>query len=304
VASASGKSEAIRIAWWNTSLAPRGRARGDADFSLAAGEVVRALLEDGRIDALFLGEVTPDDAEACLKDVCQKTVRFVRTPAGGGARRQQALAALYDPSRLSIVSDRMLADTRAGSRFETGWHLTVTAAGREDILDIVVVHWPSHLREEQGPQRGHMAASLYREFRRNRDVVIVGDFNDEPFSAALTEGLVAYRDRDLVRRKAEAFYNPFWRWLGERQHVEDELGGRLPAGTHFYRRGLLSRWFTYDQVVVSSALLGRSAWNLVEGATRVLFPETLLADDGTMRGGFDHLPIATTLTYRPESDDG
>ena len=198
----------------------------------------------------------------------------------------------------------MLTDTRAGTLFETAWHLTMTAAGSEDALDVVVVHWPSHLREEQGPQRGHMAASLYREFRRSRDVVIVGDFNDEPFSDALSERLAAYRDRDLVRIKEEAFYNPFWRWLGERQHVEDEGGGRLPAGTHFYKRGPLSRWFTYDQIVVSSALLGRSIWNLVEGATSVLLPEALLQEDGTMRGGFDHLPIATTLTYRPETNNG
>ncbi len=147
-------------------------------------------------------------------------------------------------------------DTRAGTRFETGWHLSVTAQGQEDALDIVVVHWPTHHRE-QGPQRGHMAASLYREFRRSRDVVIVGDFNDEPFSEALSDGLVACRDRDLVRQKEEAFYNPFWRWLGDRQHGEDE-SRRVPAG----RNALLQEGILEPLVHLRSGRrLERPAWS-------------------------------------------
>jgi hypothetical protein len=121
----------------------------------------------------------------------------------------------------------------------------------------------------------------------------------EPFSKTLADDLLAYRDRDLVRRREAAFYNPFWRLLGEQQHVENEDVGRLPAGTHFYRSGTSTRWYTFDQIIVSSSLIRPNPWQLVEGATRAVL-HAALVHEGMMRDVFDHLPVATAVTYNPE----
>jgi len=289
----------IALAWWNTSLAPGGRSRGDAVTYRTAAEVLWKLLGDEAVDLLALGEVSAVDVEACREATAgiRSGLRW-HTPSAR-LTRGSALAVVYDSSKLILRSDILIIDRFAGVGFVTGWHLSFESVLGGDALNVVVVHWPSHIIEEAARKRSWIAASLHRAFSSYRDVVILGDFNDEPFCESLRDGLAAYRDRDLVRRREEAFYNPFWRLLGEQQHLEDEATNKLPAGTHFYRSGTATRWYTYDQIIVSSGLVMPDHWRLTEGATRVVLPSAILAEDGTMRSPFDHLPVATSFSYTP-----
>lgn len=295
--------ERISLAWWNAGLAPLGVSRGSPERYDVASRVLRSLVVDESVALLALGETTDADLEACCASASELRRLEWRKP-GGRRQRASALAVGYDARVLTLLDDSLLTDTFGGTTFATGWHLVFEAFASGDALNVVVVHWPSHVREDAAIQRQWIATSLHSRFREDRDVVLLGDFNDEPFSPALSHGLVAYRDRELVRRRGDAYYNPFWRHLGEQQILEHEETGSLPAGTHFHHSGTASRWFTFDQIVVSSGLLGNSAWRLLEGTTRVVTHESLLTPRGTMRDVFDHLPVATSLRYSEEALNG
>jgi hypothetical protein len=81
-----------------------------------------------------------------------------------------------------------------------------------------------------------------------KNVIVMGDFNDEPFSPSLMEYLVATYDQAkvLLQRDLErlSLYNCSWeRLLGEK------------PGSYFYDRPLGSPWSMLDQMIVSPALL-------------------------------------------------
>jgi hypothetical protein len=298
----------FRLAWWNTSLAPRGVSRGNAGRYATAARVLHSLFDTEAIDLLAVGETTPADLAACIaasgKLGARQRWRTPRPQPRGS--RATSVGVIYNPRRLIVVEDELITDSSGRKTVTTGWRLVLQTHDGEDALNAVIVHWPSHVREDAGIDRRDLAGSLRRAFRNDRDVVFLGDFNDEPFSQSISESLRAYRDRELVRHHKDAYYNPFWRLLGEQQHLEAEGENRprLPAGTHFYRSGYFSRWFTFDQIIVSSALIGESSWRLVESATRVVAHDALLTRNGAMVDCFDHLPIATSLTYTPEDHDG
>jgi hypothetical protein len=85
-------------------------------------------------------------------------------------------------------------------------------------------------------------------------VILMGDFNDEPFDESMVTLLPSTRDRTLAR--AGGFlYNPFWRFLGEM--VPYRIGENFQGhgGTFFHRAGVETRWLTFDQILFSSAFV-------------------------------------------------
>jgi hypothetical protein len=195
----------IRLYWWNTGLAPQGISRDDnAARYPTAGAVLRSLLEDDQTGLVALGETTLVDLAACLEVTGTVTSKLRwRTPRAK-LERATALAVVYDPAKLTLLEERTLTGSWTRDTFTTGWHLTFEAEEKGEALEVVVVHWPSHLHEDSERRRKLIAASLHHAFREYADVLMLGDFNDEPFSDALRDGLAAYRDRDIVRRKQEA----------------------------------------------------------------------------------------------------
>ena len=67
-------------------------------------------------------------------------------------------------------------------------------------------------------------------------------------------------------------------------------------GTYLHHGGTCSRWRTFDQVIVSSAVLfGRSGWRLNEADTRVASVPQLDLGRPSAHRVFDHLPIVGHL---------
>lgn len=126
-------------------------------------------------------------------------------------------------------------------------------------------------------------------------IVLMGDFNDEPFASVMDATLLSTRDRKLVQQEPRLLYNPFWRHMTSYKHSE-ESHQFSDRGTYFHAAGQLTKWRTFDQMMFSSSLVrGTAEWVLDEIATRVVdFPAlTKLVES---RGNvFDHLPIVGRL---------
>ena len=127
-------------------------------------------------------------------------------------------------------------------------------------------------------------------------IIILGDFNDEPFDAALADHLMATRDRALAAKKSHLLYNPFWRLLGcpiPYRQTSQEMSPY--SGSCYYRSGESARWRTFDQIIFSPSFLGKTSWHLCEDLVQILdFP---FFTDIVRRAkhSFDHLPVIAVV---------
>jgi endonuclease/exonuclease/phosphatase family metal-dependent hydrolase len=142
----------------------------------------------------------------------------------------------------------------------------------------------------------------------DKNVVVMGDFNDEPFSPSLMEYLVASYDWSRVLRQRDlervALYNCSWEWLMTAK-----------PGSYFHERPFGSPWSMLDQMVVSPALLsGLSRIRYEPGSFRVIQDMTCDVDGKPLRmnawddddnliwldGYSDHFPIEMVLNLEGE----
>jgi hypothetical protein len=247
------------------------------------------------LHALALGEVTKAEVKRLLSAIPDSS-RFANV-----WDMDRKVVILYDTAKLRGVREEQLRAYVVGKNLGAGVHAEFEAG--KSALHLVAAHWPSHMipTDVQRAACGHLLQSWLRELANESTecpaLVVIGDFNDEPFAASLTAGLQGTRDRGAVRANADLFYNPFWRCLGEHRPFEEDTPIR-GAGTYFSKMMPQSRWYTYDQALVSSALLQGRGWTLVERGTGVVPMEQLVSVEGTPVEEFDHLPIVLTLEHK------
>jgi len=174
----------------------------------------------------------------------------------------------------------------------------------DDTLHLFVNHWPSRMggAKKSEPFRTQTAAILREAFESilNIDscaqIVITGDFNDEPFDRSLKETLKA-------RKPSEPFF------CNELYNLTEGLLKRCSCGTYRYQ----ASWNMIDQFLVSGALLKEEYdLNTCEDCIHIADFDFLLTEDvkyggkkplrtyvgPAYKGGFsDHLPIYLDIYY-------
>jgi Predicted extracellular nuclease len=174
-----------------------------------------------------------------------------------------------------------------------------------DTIDVFVNHFPSRSdgQHETEPARIESAALLRSKadslfsLRENANIVIMGDFNDNPGNKSLSQTLKA---RNTAHpRDSKELYNLFFHRMKERDF-----------GTYKYQ----GKWEVLDQFIVSGNMLTEeSGIRVKNGEAYVFKAEFLLEDDERYYGkkpyrtnlgpryigGFsDHLPIYMDLIIR------
>lgn len=287
-----------RIGWWNTSLSPpvSDPDRPSAGKLTLAREVVRDLLIDlMSIEIIALGEVTESDVESLLEATGHPS-RYGRAFCAN-----RNLAVLYDSRRVfAKARDEVIVDPLDGGVVAALW-IDFEISSKQ--LTVAAIHWPSRKRKDNEGTRLRCAAAVRARFDQarasniNAPVMMIGDFNDEPFDVSLVTHLLGTRDRNAVRKHDKYLYNPFWRLLGENRAVGADDAGSF-AGSHFWEYERNTSWYTLDQALVSAALLRGTGWTLVEEETAIVAIHRLRTESLRFRNRFDHLPIALALEHR------
>lgn len=170
-------------------------------------------------------------------------------------------------------------------------------------------HWPSRSGGEMAsrPYRQMAGETLAYWMERIREiqgpdvpVIVMGDFNDEPFDTSLTTYALAERNSARVassRSRKAYLLDLMWPLMGR------------GIGTHYY-----NRWGMLDQILVNRALLHESGhWQLVPDSIQIVrFPQ--LMKNGRPRrfgrpsgtggsrydeqGYSDHLPVECRVVER------
>ena len=250
------------------------------------------------VTLLGLGEVDQASLDALASGLSGYSFGIVRDDRAPPQGRH--VGVIYRDDVIKVIYKLQLGTMWGGQYLSGGLALELSTVLTHTTVTMFVVHWHSRTIEAQGERRSAAASQLQTRIESiiNRfeepHIVVMGDFNDEPFDKALTEGLLGSRDRDIPRKHHTRLYNPFWRMMGERHAVEDELAGHVargPRGTYYCRSSRSTHWHTFDQILVSSAFLDSKRLTLRERQTRIWYEEPLANDSGRIAGQFDHLPV-------------
>lgn len=267
-----------------------------------ATQVVRFLTQELEIDCLALGEITAADVTSLRQNSELDDYGFHDGTLKLG-RVQFDTGLLYRRTKLQVLDSGSIVAKRGTHTLKVANRIDLLAPDSRSPLYLFVSHWPSRLWcNENGADR-HLLGMRLRGavdevsqlHERQSTTILMGDYNDEPFDSSLSEHLLAARDRQLVRKNPQLLYNPFWRHLGERDpHIPGEPQ-KSACGTHYYRSGLTTRWYTFDQIMFSSAFLGSSEWELDERGTQIVripFPNGGVSSS---RNIFDHYPVVSVI---------
>ena len=267
-------------------------------------------------------------------------LRVVEDLSGTSDLRGIDVALAYDDRKLELVdatSHLLHLRYRTRDLFEV--RLRVLETGEE--LVVIAGHWPSRRlgRFESEPSRiavaenvaflvdGHVKVTPgeYESLRAQDNlaavrkrweakVLIVGDFNDEPYDRSVIGHLLASHELERVtgptndvdgfaretatyREREVYLYNATWPFVA-RERTGTYFFDSSPAGTP-------NRYQLLDQMVASRGLLGAEGLRLDLGSLRIL-DDALVAtpskrprgfDRKTKKGTSDHLPLTAVLRY-------
>ncbi len=228
------------------------------------------------------------------------------------------VAALYHPKKMKVLDYRYHRVNFPGdSAIRTREILVVSAVlFNADTVHFIVNHWPSRRGgQEESAWRRNYVAGMVRGIvdsiiehrtsnieqrtsnheQRTSNIVIMGDFNDDPIDASLRCHLGAALSADSL----SSLYN-----------LTGMKGLKWNEGTIRYR----GRWSTFDQFIVTPPLLsGASGLITSPGDVTICRFPFLLQDDPTwfgeklnrtytgprFTGGFsDHLPVLNRIWDR------
>ena len=162
----------------------------------------------------------------------------------GVDKRGMNVGLLYDANVFTVVGSSLTAVPLEDTETTRGVLLVQGVLGA-DTLFVVVNHWPSRrgVVEESAGRRAAAAGvvkTIVEDIQLRSpeaQIVIMGDFNDNPTDKSLLQMLGAYAAPERVQE--QGLYNPFAAMYAAGQ------------GTEVYRH----EWNLFDQILVSGTLL-------------------------------------------------
>lgn len=218
-----------------------------------------------------------------------------------GLEPRTAMAICFDRDLLEVEQVLKSEMTVQANRYH--WYAAqMRIRPTNQVFWFVVNHWPSDL--SQGQVRGTwpraLLAAAVGEFAASElrkgvgRILLMGDFNCEPFDVAMTGSATAWKDRMIGARERDRvsnvgntlphFYNLMWRHVGEENPYDMRQANDRPPGT--FRMG--DEWRCLDQILVDRSLMTGPGIVLRESSVRIVRPRL---------GGTDHCAIGATLDY-------
>ncbi|WP_394521461.1 hypothetical protein C1N60_04985 [Pantoea sp. SGAir0184] len=292
----------ITLGWWNTSLSPHSKENKSTDEhkQYVAFTLIR-LLNERNIDAI------------CLCEVSQLDVEFISEVVGDGfsvydgvyreGRKKFDICIIFRSDVLQLADSTVISKLHpTGNRIYAGQKVEFVIMETQEPLTLFLVHWSSRLYDyEDSPKKAELgmllrtAVSDCFEQAANSKIIVLGDFNEEPFNESITYHLAATRDIALVKRRPGLLYNPFWRHMNySKMHPNSDTSG-VHGGTYYYKNDDFSKWKTFDQMMFSSDFISGKTWHLNESETVIFSDPDFLQYINNSSSKFDHLPIISVI---------
>ena len=214
----------------------------------------------------------------------------------------------------------LFRETRAGRHISTGIitrlpvlrnrtrkldgpHRTLEGHLEVDGHQLVVIasHWTSRVTKGSREGRAKYGNLIYGRFKamylanRSIDLLVCGDFNDDPDDEAVVKNLRATPDRNALTADPDEprlFSVSGWQAAREKDEGYRKLGS-LKYG---------KRWNLFDQVAVSPGLLDNKGWTILPETLTTVRKSMMMKksrpwkfDPRTREGFSDHFPVTVRL---------
>lgn len=306
--------ETAYIGWYNLEnvYEPANHPRFDDEWSeeryakkiANLAEVIDSLHGEHTIDLLGVCEVETDKVMRDILEALGWTDTHAIIHHSSTDIRQIDIGIFYKTEKLSVVD---VTAHNVQKRYPTRDILSATVSiGDQTELVVMCNHWPSRTggRYETEPYRIMLGENcswlVHQEYLDDLDVniLVMGDFNDEPYDRAIHEYLYAIQNRARVMRYRGSthsrpyLYNP----------TSDLLQG--DRGTFYYSRSPAG-WNMVDQMMISKGLLRGPGLTFQEASLDIFDPDWIrqgiqpkpfrIQGGEWVTGYSDHFPITARL---------
>ena len=288
----------LSFVWWNTSLSPAGKDRATDEQRQFVCSMVDFMLNNVQVDFLALGEIAEKDVNVIIEN-CKLTGIDLQFDFSQVGRTKFDICFFYRRGKLSLNGSRLITSPKGNRIFKIAQQVDFIIPSSDKPLHVFISHWPSWVKCTENSADRHLLGQCLRNAVEDicsergilANAILLGDYNDEPFHASLSEHLMATRDRAFANRKRYLFYNPFWRHLGFPKLSSPDNMDEGSGGSYYYKNGEITRWRTFDQIIFSSAFLGHNDWHINEELTGILDLAELIERVIDNKDIFDHYPV-------------
>nr|WP_026878526.1 endonuclease/exonuclease/phosphatase family protein [Ignatzschineria larvae] len=256
-------------------------------------QVINRLINNQIVDIIALCEVSEGDISE-IKKRCNLFGYEILSACREVGRTQFDFCIIYKRDSIHIANEQYLSTTRNKKTYKIGFRLDFVFKVTGCIFHLFLSHWPSRLQSEASEKREYLADRLreyicdiedgYQDVGNHPNIILMGDYNDEPFDVSLSKKIMATRDRNIVLTREELFFNPFWGEMSESDNSEH-------IGTYFHRAGDTTKWRTFDQIMYSHSFVVADSWKIKNIKNRVLADSDILELVTSNKSKLDHLPI-------------
>ena len=256
----------------------------------------------------------PDFLGVCVIENKTVLAKLAETISSDGGRTYQIahadtsdnrgidVAFLYDPAIASTSPDKMYQHWVV-KRYATRELFQVNFDIDGQTVVMIGNHWPSRTagqyesepyRMTAGETLSYWVERIQQELGDDVAIIVLGDFNDEPFNRSLTEYALSVNDsRRVIDGKNPYLLNLMWPILAS------------GAGSHVYS----GQWNLLDQIMVSRGIVSkRSGWKQlgtaqIEAIAMMSHPQKIgprrfgiKPTERDTEGFSDHYPVSIALT--------
>ena len=279
----------LRLAFWNVGMGPRVRlASAEREQGLVrAADTVRELFEEEDVALVGLCEVDGLTAAAMSERLHMQHAHIVVDEDVG--RTQWDLAVFFKTDRILCTKEHACQIEERMQWIKAGYSFDVVDRANSVTFALFLAHWPSRLSDQKRAKAELAGDTLWYEVKRRLDddkpVVVMGDFNDEPFDSSIQQRLRATRDPEhAAYYRASRLYNPSW-WLS----CPAPGAPWAPFGSTSRQPEAYTNHHLLDQVLVSAHFLDKDA-SIAPVCRRLPVPSSQ-----STGGRMSHIPIGVDL---------
>ncbi|MFQ2454809.1 hypothetical protein ACK316_08470 [Aeromonas caviae] len=289
----------LRFGWWNAALspsAPQAKTRANEDtYKVVCGHI-KVLLQEYNCDFLALCEVSSADVAHIESSIDLDNFSTIDLTDKVGRTRFDIMV-IYNKRKIRVHKNISIAKSMTDQTVKAAQTVDIENIDDGKIIHMYLCHWASRLNGSGVEKRISSAQLVYSSAEKHMaeggDVIIIGDFNDNPYDQSLNKVLRASRCHDAVRAYPnEYFYNPFWRSIvSEEKYCHYTKVDTYRSGSHRFKEFQGTIWHSYDQAIVSGSFVSNKYWHLNEYETKIVMYDAMLANYGDSNHFIDHLPI-------------
>jgi endonuclease/exonuclease/phosphatase family metal-dependent hydrolase len=294
----------LKMAWWNTALspaAPNAKSKASVETYAIICDHLTRLVTDFSCDLVAICEVSNKDVDHIYSNLNLSNIDVLDLTCNIGKTRFD-IAVIYNNKKIRLNHLHSLSKIKTGNTIKAAQVIEVFNLDDNKKIQIFLCHWPSRIMGDSEKKRLLAADIVYSYalelMEENSDVMIMGDFNDNPYDESILKNLNSTRCHDSVRKHPkEYFYNPFWRSvISEDKYNHLVTDESFRTGTFKFKQMLGTMWHSYDQIMFSGSFLGKGTWHLNEQRTKVIEDIAFIKDFDNNKNLIDHLPIVCEIT--------